>query len=285
MAITTSIRRRTKTPCTFTQRGMPATGLFSVAMSLPPCPTTSKVNSWSFNRQRVQNPAYRTDKAIRASNIGRFVQIDRWESGLEMEKNSTDRRVARTRAGLQHALIALIMKKGYDAITVEDICEEANVGRSTFYLHYASKDALKRSGLEHLRKELVDRQKEAFGNEGAGVSGELRFGLALFEHARDHIELYRALVGSGGESVSLSGIREILCDLVRSDLVTTRGRGSSEAVPMEFVVQYLVGAYMAVLTWWLDKGAKPSPERVDAMFRRLAIEGVTATRRSAGAGR
>lgn len=179
-------------------------------------------------------------------------------SGLEMEKNSTDRRVARTRAGLQHALISLIVKKGYDAITVEDICEEANVGRSTFYLHFASKDALKRSGLEHLRKELVDRQKEAFRNEGAGVSSELRFGLALFEHARDHIELYRALVGSGGERVALSGIREILCDLVRSDLMTTSGRGSAETVPMEFLVQYLVGAYMAVLTWWLDKGAKPS---------------------------
>lgn len=66
---------------------------------------------------------------------------------------------------MQHALIFLIMKKGYEAITVEDICEEANLGRSTFYLRYASKDAPKRSGLEHLRKELADRQKEALESE------------------------------------------------------------------------------------------------------------------------
>jgi hypothetical protein len=31
---------------------------------------------------------------------------------------------------------------------------------------------------------------------------------------------------------------------------------------------------MAVLTWWLDRGARLPPERIDAMFRRLATEGV-----------
>jgi hypothetical protein len=46
-------------------------------------------------------------------------------------------------------------------------------------------------------------------------------------------------------------------------------------IPREFVVQYVVGAFMAVMTWWLDAGAKLSPQRIDAMFRRLAIEGIT----------
>jgi AcrR family transcriptional regulator len=78
-----------------------------------------------------------------------------------MAKRTIDRRVARTRETLQRALISLILKKGYDAITVEDICEAANVGRSTFYSHYTSKDDLKRSGLEaHLRQQLVGRQKD-----------------------------------------------------------------------------------------------------------------------------
>jgi AcrR family transcriptional regulator len=60
---------------------------------------------------------------------------------------------------LQEAHISLILEKGYEATTVEDICDAANVGRSTFYAHYTSKDDLGRSGLEHLRKELVDRQR------------------------------------------------------------------------------------------------------------------------------
>lgn len=53
-----------------------------------------------------------------------------------------DRRVQRTRELLQQALIALIRERGYDAVTIQDIAERANVGRTTFYLHYTSKDDL-----------------------------------------------------------------------------------------------------------------------------------------------
>jgi AcrR family transcriptional regulator len=191
-----------------------------------------------------------------------------------MKENAVDRRIARTRTALQHALLSLIVKKGYDAITVEDICHEANIGRSTFYLHYASKDALKRNGLEHLRRELADRQKTARASGSATIDGGLGFGLALLEHAREHIDLYRALAGSRGGGIALDGIREILSDLVRNDLTTSTGESPSQAIPRELVVQYVVGAYMAVLTWWLDRGATLSPRRIDAMLRRLTTNGI-----------
>ena len=75
----------------------------------------------------------------------------------------------------------------------------------------------------------------------------------------------------------LGTIRKILSDLVRKELTTNSVRASAKAVPPEFVVRYLVGAYMAVMTWWLDGGANVPPQRMDTMFRRLAIEGVLAT--------
>lgn len=192
-----------------------------------------------------------------------------------MAKRTIDRRIARTRGTLQHALTSLILKKGYEAITIEDICEAANVGRSTFYAHYTSKDDLKRRGLdEHLRELLTDRQREALATPGDRRTRSLGFSLTMFEHARDHLELYRALAGGRGGDVSLGSIRQILSDLVRAEMAATVDRNSAEAIPREFVVQYVVGAYMAVLTWWLDRGAKPSPAQVDAMFRRLATDGV-----------
>jgi AcrR family transcriptional regulator len=175
-----------------------------------------------------------------------------------------DRRSARTRAMLQDALISLIRKKRYEAITIKDICDAADVGRSTFYAHYTSKDDLKRSGLESLRRLLVDRQRDR----------SLGFSLAMFEHARDHMDLYRALAGGRGGAVALGSIRQILSDLVRDEVAATLDKNSADLVPRELVVQYVVGAYMAVLTWWLDGGAKLPPERVDAMFRRLATEGI-----------
>jgi AcrR family transcriptional regulator len=58
-------------------------------------------------------------------------------------------------------LTFLILKKGYEAITIQDISDEANVGRSNVLCYYTSKDDLKRRGFEHLRKELLDLQNEA----------------------------------------------------------------------------------------------------------------------------
>jgi AcrR family transcriptional regulator len=193
---------------------------------------------------------------------------------MKPAKHAIDRRISRTRAMLQHALTSLILKKGYEAITIQDICDEANVGRSTFYAHYTSKDDLKRSGFEHLRKQLVDRQREAQAASGGIENRSLGFSLTMFEHARDHIDLYRALVGGRGGTVSLGQIRQILSDLVRNEFAATTDKNSAD-VPRELVVQYVVGAFMAVMTWWLDGGAKLPPKRIDAMFRRLATEGIT----------
>jgi AcrR family transcriptional regulator len=193
---------------------------------------------------------------------------------MKLAKHAIDRRITRTRGMLQHALTSLILKKGYEAITIQDICDEANVGRSTFYAHYTSKDDLKRSGFERLHKELVDRQREARSAPGDVKDRTLGFSLTMFEHARDHLDLYRALVGGRGGAVSLGQIRQILSDLVRNELAATGGKNSADIVLRELVVQYVVGAFMAVMTWWLDGGAKLPPKRVDAMFRRLATEGI-----------
>ncbi|MGH6897167.1 MAG: TetR/AcrR family transcriptional regulator [Geminicoccaceae bacterium] len=193
---------------------------------------------------------------------------------MEVAKKAIDRRIARTRAMLQHALISLILEKSYEAITIKDICDAANVGRSTFYAHYTSKDDLKRSGLENLRRVLLDRQRDALATPRGIRDRSLGFSLTMFEHARDHLHLYRALVGGRGGTVALGSIRQILSDLVRDELAASVDKNSADVIPRELVVHYVVGAYMAVLTWWLDGGAKLPPQRIDAMFRRLATEGI-----------
>ena len=56
-----------------------------------------------------------------------------------MATKAPDRRVQRTRKLLQDALMALILEKGYEAVTIQDIIDRANVGRSTFYAHFLDK--------------------------------------------------------------------------------------------------------------------------------------------------
>ena len=186
-----------------------------------------------------------------------------------------DRRVARTRAMLQQAHLSLIVEKGYDATTVEDICEAANIGRSTFYAHYTNKEDMHRRGLEALRRELTEHRDAVRGTDVGGQG--LAFSLPMFEHARAHLDLHRALMGSRGGVIAVAEIRQMLCEVVRAELPPTSG-AAEVAPPREFLVQYLVGAYLAVLTWWLDQGAEPLPQEMDAQFRRLAGEGLQAWR-------
>ena len=190
-----------------------------------------------------------------------------------MKTATMDRRVARTRATLHRALMSLILTKGYEAITVGDICGVADVGRSTFYAHFTSKDDLKRSGLEHLRQALMERHREALAQPVGREHRSLGFTLVLFEHAREHIDLYRALMGTRGGAVALGTIRQILSDCVRAELAGPATKTSAEVVPRELVIAYVVGAMMAVLTWWLDGGAKLPPEQMAAMVRCLTAQG------------
>src|SRR5262249_19661467 len=153
-----------------------------------------------------------------------------------MAQRPIDRRVARSREMLHQALLSLIIEKGYDAITVEDICGTANVGRSTFYAHFTGKDDLKRSGLKHLREQLLGLQQGIAAPAGT-ETGSLGFSLAMFEHARDHIPLYRALMGSQGGAVALGTIRQVLCDCVRRELAAIGAKKEKDGVPDELIVE------------------------------------------------
>src|SRR5438132_11064546 len=101
-----------------------------------------------------------------------------------------DRRVQRTRKLLQDALVSLMIEKGYEATTVQDIIDRANVGRATFYAHFADKETLLVSLLEDLRAMLTQQQQQALATRGGVRERGLGFSLAMLEHARSHLPLY-----------------------------------------------------------------------------------------------
>ena len=185
---------------------------------------------------------------------------------MNMNYHQIDRRVAKTKAALEKALVSLILRKGYETTTVEDICAEANVGRSTFYGHFTSKDDLKRSGLIHLRKLLTASQPQHGGQS-------LGFSLAMFEHATQHIDLFHALSKGGGADLALGVIHDIVVDTVKSELANSKDGNSKSSIPLAVRVEFIVGAFMSILVWWLKNGAALSPKRIDQMFRQMIVNG------------
>jgi AcrR family transcriptional regulator len=189
--------------------------------------------------------------------------------GVRQMAEVMDRRAARTRKALHGALMSLILRKGYDAITIQDIIDEADVGRSTFYAHYTGKEDLLRSGFQTLRAELTEAQRVARARAGS-QDRPLAFSLAMFEHASAYTDVYRALVGGRGGVVAINEIRRVLAEIVKKELVVQE----RETVPREVRVDFIVGTFLTVLTWWLERRPGLSPSEADAIFRHLVISGI-----------
>jgi len=188
-----------------------------------------------------------------------------------MAAKAEDRRVQRTRKLLQEALIALVLEKGYEAVTVQDIIDRANVGRSTFYAHFLDKQQLLLSGFEELRVFLAQQ------HVAMAASGERRLGfsLAMFEHACSYRPVYRALIGKQSGAVVRKQMQQMLTELVRNELAALAPRDAAP-IPLEIVVQYTVSAFMGLLIWCADHNTPDTAAQMDAIFQQLTMPGVLA---------
>jgi len=188
-----------------------------------------------------------------------------------MATKAADRRVTRTRALLQTALIELVLEKGYEGVTVQDIIDRANVGRSTFYAHFLDKQHLFVSGFEELHQSLAQQQAV----QATPGSQRLSFSLGMFEHASSYRSVYRALVGKQGGAMIHQQMRQLLTQLVQDELLII-APGETTPVPREMVVDYTVSAFMSILGWLADHETAFTPAQMDDMFQRLTMPGVVA---------
>jgi len=197
-------------------------------------------------------------------------------NGQKGRMTPEDRRIRRSRQMLHEAMIALVLERGYEAVTIKDIVDRADVSRSTFYVHYKSKEDLLTGGIEDLRALLMAHQRAALDANTGVAERSLGFSLALFEHAQTYRDIYRVLVGERGSAIIMNRMRALLADLVGRDLAAIAPRSDMSGVPRSAVVQFVVGALMSLLAWWMDRKADVAPAEVDAIFRRLTIPAVVA---------
>jgi AcrR family transcriptional regulator len=173
---------------------------------------------------------------------------------------ATDRRVERTHRLLHEALIELIHERGWDAITVQDVCERADVGRSTFYVHFADKEELLVSGFGKLREHL---------RHAAAVdpAKPLAFAQALLEHTHEYEPIYRALLGRRTAQVVYRAWIDVVTELLEADLdKLVRASALRSAA-----VRYLGGAMWELLSWWSEQPKRATTVDLAETYRRLTM--------------
>jgi AcrR family transcriptional regulator len=198
----------------------------------------------------------------RNRQIGDIVQ----KVEVPMADEQEDRRTRRTDESLIHALLELIEEKPYDLITVQDIIDKANVGRSTFYVHCQNKDGLLLKGFERMLDFLVER---------IGLSGEglLTFDTTmLFAHARGHREIYKRLLWGSGFKLLMKDTHSALTGKIENRLLSLFPAGQSYSIPLSLLAYTMSGTLLMMARWWLDRGLPHQPEEMDAFFQKLIME-------------
>lgn len=175
-----------------------------------------------------------------------------------------DRRSQRTRQLLGDALVQLIREKDYGAITVSDIIERANVGRSTFYAHYQDKDSL--------FTDQLDRVIEILSHHIPKQDAMPFFpSLGLFRHVGEEFELYKSLTWTSGIDLLTRHLQKALSQRVEQGLVKS---GQEYGIPIPILASFITGSFLTLLKWWLENKRVHAPEQMDEMFRKLSLSGI-----------
>ena len=180
------------------------------------------------------------------------------------EQQKSDPRVRKTKQSLNDALNALMVEKGYDKVTVQDIITRADVGRSTFYAHYETKDDLLMSKLDDLKQSM----HVAMGNAPPSDEPAIQ-SLPLFVHLAENHHIMRSMIGSHGVAMVSEMVHAGMLQHVTSVLEQRQAQGDKHAIPVDARAGFLTGSLLAFASWWLDHDMPYPPRRMDEMFRAL----------------
>ncbi len=187
-----------------------------------------------------------------------------------MKKEEIDRRVQRTRKVLQDALIELIVEKGFDKVTVQDVIQRANVGRSTFYSHFKDTEDLFLSGFENLWSLF-----ESHLTSQSGTKADLwDLSLTMFQHAKNYTEIYKAVVGKQSGSLMSAHVHKYLSALIRETLKPQLAE--NKKIPFDILVHYITHSLITLLIWWIEHDLTYSPERINEIFQGLTQPAIMA---------
>lgn len=200
-----------------------------------------------FNRQFLQNIRYRTEKT--KSSVMRSDKVMK-----------QDRRVQKTKVLLFKALATLIQRKGYEAITIQEIIDEANVGRSTFYSHYENKEQLLFSGIENLFADLMPSKKNK------GLSVEVKIEL-IYRHAGEHCQIAKALFVDGSPEFVKNHIFNAMLMVVQQTSENTVKQ--EEKLIRKFIQESIAMALVHLLLSWLKADMPLSTEVMVKQSKKL----------------
>ena len=176
-----------------------------------------------------------------------------------------DRRIQKTRQALQEAFAKLLIEQGYDSITVQDIVEQANVGRTTFYAHYKSKEELFRDSHHHFSHQISSMMSS---EEDALMQDPPDDMLVVLEELMKNRMVYFMMKrGSAWPEIS-QGLHEQIASHLLDNLQAVFDEAQSD-IPFDLLANYIAAAQFGFISWWLEARTPYSPEEIARMIHSM----------------
>ena len=176
-----------------------------------------------------------------------------------------DRRQKKTREAIFSAFSTLLEKKAFTSITVQEIIDRADVGRSTFYAHFETKDELLRQMCQELFHHIIGTAMDKQDTHSLYACSNAPHSVVchILQHLQENVNNILTLLSCESSSIFLRSFKSGMEELVASQLLPQTTAG----VPREFLINHIAGSFVEMVQWWLSGGCRQTPQELDAQFR------------------
>ncbi|GGC77038.1 TetR family transcriptional regulator [Thalassobacillus devorans] len=183
----------------------------------------------------------------------------------------TDLRVKRTRILINEAFLKVIQMKGFDAMTIQDIADEALINRSTFYLHYDDKYDL----LEKMSSDVIQELISVINPPFDQADQELLKGSVtnVYQCIQKHQMFYQVMFGKNGINGFRNKLEEVIRDKFDRHIKEVVKDPTQFQIPKDLLLHFISAAFVGIIQWWLNQDEKPTPEEMANQLSKLITQG------------
>ncbi len=173
-----------------------------------------------------------------------------------------DRRQQKTRQAVFRAFTNLLERKSYSNISVQEIIDGANIGRSTFYAHFETKDDLLKSLCEEIFHHVFsDNLKKETTHDFSACHDDIKSEIThILYHIQGSKKYIKSILSCESGYIFMEYFKEYLCKVFDNKL-----RMQELKIPFEYILNHIVCDFTETVRWWM-KNEKYSPEDISSFF-------------------
>ncbi|WP_138268490.1 TetR/AcrR family transcriptional regulator [Anaerofustis stercorihominis] len=179
-----------------------------------------------------------------------------------------DRRQQKTQKAIFQAFSTLIGKKSYNHITVQEIIDTANIGRSTFYAHFETKDELLNAVCKELFEHIINSAVNT--SHTHGLYSNEKAPKSVFCHLLQHLQKndnnILELLSCESNEIFLRYFKNSLNKLIKTQFINQNLKLNPN-IPQDFIINHISSSFVEMVLWWTKGNKKHTPKQLDYYFR------------------